>query len=501
MYLLLLFGFIVNVFGNKCSLKKHSQFYLQNKFEPILEEKTIEITNDKELFQKLDGSFFAQIGSNPKYINNQDYHWFDGDGMIHAILINKTFATYQNRWVQTKRLQTENKWKRKMYAYFGELRGINGIFQAIKYSLFEKIGITSKDKGTANTAMLYWNKKLYALQEGDKPYEMAINYTNFNLSTKGRLNKYDNIFSTSAHPIIDNNRDLLYLYGYNNYDFSEGKFIFNVFNKEMELLNQRNISLLNNGMIHEACFTGNKMIIPDLPLKYDTSKMIEGELPLYFDKNNGTTRFGLFDVTNQNSPIDWYYFKENFFIFHFIKSFEKGDFIIIYACVMETAYLSDFIELDVEKNPSKRIRGKIRLKELIIDTKKNITYINENAILQETTLGFHYNLDFPVKSKMNPNDIYLSIFNASSGYIVGYMKCNVKNFLYTIPDIYLFENSHYGNSEPQVVTIDNKEYLLTFTNDDNQSYLSLIHIANKTIENLIIKERIPPGFHSIYISD
>jgi carotenoid cleavage dioxygenase-like enzyme len=497
MFILLILLFLHNYcIAKDNSCKVNRQFYVRNKFEPILQENTVKIDNNNPLFQKLENSFFAQIGSNPKYIEDEDYHWFDGDGMIHAIFVNNTYITYQNRWIQTKRLQIENKWNRKMHVYFGELRGWKGLFKAIQYTLFEKLNIINPHKGTANTALLYWNKKLYALHEGDKPYELNIDYENFNISTSGRFNDYENIFSTTAHPIIDKKRDLLYLYGYNNYNFKDGKFIFNVFDKNMNLLDQQNISLINNGMIHEATFTGDKMIVPDLPLKYDENNIIKGELPLYFDKLNGTTRFGVFDINDK--IVDWYYFNENFFIFHFIKSIEEKEKIKIYACVMENAFLNDFIELDSPDNERNIVRGKITLKELIIDTAKNKTYINENAFIEDLNLNFYYNLDFPVISKLDPNIIYLTIFNAKNNYISGYVKVDITNFLYSIPKIYILKNEHYGNSEPQCVVIDNEEYLLTFSNNYDKSFISLIDVENKNMESLEIKERVPPGFHSIY---
>ena len=63
--------------------------------------------------------------------------------------------------------------------------------------------------------------------------------------------------------------------------------------------------------------------------------------------------------------------------------------------------------------------------------------------------------------------------------------------------IFIFEDNTYGNSEPRPIIIDNVEYLTTFTNDDNNSYISLINVNKKTNDKIKIPTRIPPGFHSI----
>ena len=66
------------------------------------------------------------------------------------------------------------------------------------------------------------------------------------------------------------------------------------------------------------------------------------------------------------------------------------------------------------------------------------------------------------------------------------------------PEVFLFDKDVYGNSEPQTIIIDDVEYLLSFTNDETKSYISLINVEMKTIESIEIPTRIPPGFHSIY---
>ena len=502
--LFLTFGILYSssfiLFSNPiCKFKK--QFYLKDKFFPVFDEKTINIPHNNKLFNKLENSFFAQIGSNPKYTNDEDYHWFDGDGMIHGALFNNSMITYQNRWIQTKRLQTENKWKKKMYLYFGELKGINGILQILKFSFMTVLGFLPQSKGTANTAMLNWKNRIFALHEGDLPYELNISYDKLNISTIGRFNNYKNLYSTTAHPIIDKKRDLLYLYGYNNYDFLEGIFIFNSFDKDMKLIDHKNISLLNNGMTHDVGFTGSHIIIPDMPLKYDLNRIIHEKYPLYFDKENGKTRFGLFNIDTLEEPV-WYYFKENFFIFHFSKVFRKNNEYIIYACVMDNLFMEDFVELENMHNDKHIIRGDIRLKEIRLNTLTNETRIIENKYLENLDVDFYYNLDFPIHSKENSKYVYCTIFNSATGYIKGYTRTDIhsNDFENTKPKVYLFDNEVYGNSEPQVVVIKDKEYLLSFTYDNSSSYISLIDVDNKEMESLEIPTRIPPGFHSIYFN-
>ena len=149
-------------------------------------------------------------------------------------------------------------------------------------------------------------------------------------------------------------------------------------------------------------------------------------------------------------------------------------------------------------NEEHLIRGKLRLKEIHLNLDTNKTYIVENNELENLNLGFNYNLDFPVQSSKNSNYVYCAIFDSGLGYIKGYVKINILNFKNSKPKLFLFEKNTYGNSEAQVVIIDDVEHLVTFTNNNSHSYISLINMENGIIENIEIPTRIPPGFHSIY---
>jgi hypothetical protein len=78
------------------------------------------------------------------------------------------------------------------------------------------------------------------------------------------------------------------------------------------------------------------------------------------------------------------------------------------------------------------------------------------------------------------------------------MYINLLKFEKIKPKIFLFQNNTYGNSEPQVVIINKKEYLLTFTHTYNKSFISLIDINSNKIESIEIPSQVPSAFHSIF---
>ena len=458
----------------------------------VKNEKKIEIKHKSKRFNRIKG-FFGQIGSNPKYITDNS-HFFDGDGMIHGVFFEDKKLTYQNHWVRTKKLITEEKWGKPMYLSISDLKGFEGILKIIGFTILNNVGLIPTARGTANTAIFNYNNRTFALHEGDMPYEIDINYKNKSINTISQIN-FNGIKSITAHPKIDNNnKNKIYMYGYNSYDFMNGMFYNNIFDKNFSLIERNHYSLINNGIIHDIAQTENNIIIPDLPLKCDFNKILKGEIPLYFDKN-GTSRFGT--ISKESGNITWYNSEKNFFLFHFSNSFETKKEIIVYGCLMDNVHLDDFsIKCDKEK-----LEGNLRLKKIIINKKNKKFNIVENKYLDNLNFNFSYNLDFPLKSNKNRNINYLTIFDSNSTKIMGYLKINLYNFINSKPKIYLL-NNRYGNSEPQIITIGKKEYLLSFTYDEKINYISIIDIDLNKIYDIKLPKNIliPPGFHSTFIN-
>ena len=85
--------------------------YLQGNFAPVLEERSddVELPVTGVIPPDLEGRLLRN-GPNPAVIpaDEADYHWFSGDGMVHAISLAGGRATgYRNRWVRTRALSAK----------------------------------------------------------------------------------------------------------------------------------------------------------------------------------------------------------------------------------------------------------------------------------------------------------------------------------------------------------------------------------------------------------
>ena len=74
-----------------------------------------------ELPKELSGTLYRN-GPNPQFAPRGPYHWFAGDGMIHAFHIADGRASYVNRWVRTPKWQVEHDAGEALIGSFGNPR-------------------------------------------------------------------------------------------------------------------------------------------------------------------------------------------------------------------------------------------------------------------------------------------------------------------------------------------------------------------------------------------
>ena len=94
--------------------------YLSGNFAPILMEcDAPDLPILGALPKELRGTLYRN-GPNPQYAPRDDrYHWFLGDGMIHAFRIEAGRVAYRNRWVRTTKFQRERAAGRALYGSWG----------------------------------------------------------------------------------------------------------------------------------------------------------------------------------------------------------------------------------------------------------------------------------------------------------------------------------------------------------------------------------------------
>jgi carotenoid cleavage dioxygenase-like enzyme len=103
----------------------------------------------------LNGTLYRN-GPNPQFAPRGPYHFFTGDGMIHAFTVADGRCHYRNRWVQTPRFCLEREAGEALYTSFTSAEPSDPRTQGIP-------------GGPANTNVVWHGGKLLALVEGGLP--------------------------------------------------------------------------------------------------------------------------------------------------------------------------------------------------------------------------------------------------------------------------------------------------------------------------------------------
>ena len=129
--------------------------FLNGNYAPWREEgEAYDLEIEGELPRELNGALY-RIGPNPHFKPAGRYHWFDGDGMVHAFILRGGRAAYRNRYVRTEGLKAEMKAGR---ALFG------GLIEQPR----EMPPDLPPFKNAANTNIIGFNNRLLALWEAGR---------------------------------------------------------------------------------------------------------------------------------------------------------------------------------------------------------------------------------------------------------------------------------------------------------------------------------------------
>lgn len=272
--------------------------FLSGNLAPVSEEITetnLRVTGT--LPPQLDGRY-VRNGPNPfGPVDENKYHWFSGDGMVHGIRIRDGKAEwYRNRWVKDAKL-------------------------AARMGVDTPPSDWPADHNTfaANTNVIQHAGKTYAIVEaGSPPVELS-----FELDTV----KVSNLNGTlpmafSAHPkrdaLTNELHVMTYWWGWGN----QVQYV--KVDAQGNVCRTVDIPLPGGPMIHDTSITEKYILVFDLPCIFNIDAAMKGAgLPYYWD-NNYEARIGLLPRNGTADDISWISINPCY-VFHPMNSYDLPD--------------------------------------------------------------------------------------------------------------------------------------------------------------------------------
>jgi carotenoid cleavage dioxygenase len=288
--------------------------YLVGNFGPVKEEvDAVDLPVTGSLPPELNGRLL-RIGPNP--IAEQDpatYHWFTGDGMLHAVHLRDGQAvSYRNRWVRTDQACDA----------LGEPR-VGGADESWPMG-----------SAVSNTHVVPHAGRIFALVENALPMEV-----DGDLNTLGRWDYNGALRSAmTAHPKVDPETGELLFFGYDI--FGPPYLRFHVADASGALVRSEAIDIPGPAMIHDFAITKDHVVFFDLPVVFDMDLVASGMFPFGWKPDTYGARVGVMPRSGGNADVQWVDV-EPCYVFHPLNAYDDGDRVVVDVVRHQSMFASD----------------------------------------------------------------------------------------------------------------------------------------------------------------
>jgi carotenoid cleavage dioxygenase-like enzyme len=285
--------------------------YLSGNYAPVRSEDDFNLEITGEFPSSVRGVFYRN-GPNPQFEPRGHYHWFTGDGMIHAFFVDGGKVTYRNRYVRTPKWVLEHAAGKALFGGFDPRAADSSV--------------AGKDSGVANTNIVWHAGRLLALEEAHKPIELDPS----SLETRGYVDAYKG--RVTAHPKIDPKTGEMTWFGYS---VGTGWFTktmsYGVTDAKGQVTRRDDFEAPFSSMVHDFLVTGRHALFPILPLTGDLQRAMRGG-PAYAWEPDKGAHVGVMARDAGVDTMRWFT-TDACYVFHPMNVWEDGD--AIFADVME----------------------------------------------------------------------------------------------------------------------------------------------------------------------
>ena len=276
---------------------------LRGAFEPVSDElfvRDLEVIG--EVPKDLNGAYFRN-GPNRRYAAPGRYHWYDGDGMLHAAYFDHGRVSYRNSWVRTAPLVEEMAAGRALW------KGLRESPRADRPEM--------PVKNTSNTDVKFHNGKLVTM------WYLAggmYHVDPLTLETLGPVNfKGAPALRASAHSKVDERTGEFLYFDY----YKEAPHMhFGAVSADGVHTTKIPVALPGPRLPHDMAFTEHYAILHDFPLTYDMNALQTGRHKLKFHAD-WPSRFAIVPRNGTADQIRWFEAAPAYML-HVINAWEEG---------------------------------------------------------------------------------------------------------------------------------------------------------------------------------
>jgi carotenoid cleavage dioxygenase-like enzyme len=453
--------------------------YLAGPFAPTQAELTLdEFELEGEIPADLNG-VYVRNGPNPQFDPRGRYHWFDGDGMMHAIHFRDGRATYRNRWVRTSGFEREQAEGAPLWS---------GIIEPWRDN---PPGEPEKD--TANTDVIFHNDRLLALwYRAGKPYALdPVTLETIGAEDFGGTLRCE----VSAHAKVDERTGELCFF---DYGFQPPYMRYGVVGPDGAIRHFVPIDLPGPRLPHDMAITENHSILMDLPLLTDPEAARAGRFKLMFERSM-PSRFGVIPRYGRADQIRWFE-ADPCFIYHSVNAREQGEEVVLDVCRVKhpeprsdldgpLAQMLSYLRLDANMH---RYRFNLRtgrtVEQTLDDDNSEFPSINQGMVGRHSRYAYNMHIS-PEKTLL----------------FDGLMKYDVDR---GTSETHWFGDGRWGSEAPFAPRPGSSDeddgYLVSYVYDEREGHsevaiIDAADLAAGPVCRVKLPVRVPLGFHATWV--
>jgi carotenoid cleavage dioxygenase len=445
--------------------------FLQGNYAPWpMEGEIHDLVVEGEIPRELNGTLYRN-GPNPQFAPRGKYHWFDGDGMIHAFTISEGKAHYRNRWVRTQRFLMEREAGEALWGGLADWNNndprVEGIFP-----------------NAANTNIIFHGGKLLALWEAGPPHELDPH----TLATIGPYDFHGKLLGPmTAHPKIDPETGELLFFGYSPFP---PYLRYYVADAQGNVTRSEEIDAPVPTMMHDFLTTREYIIFMVFPATFRFEHFASGQ-PIRWEPELGT-KIGVMPRAGGSADIRWIE-TDPCYVFHPMNAYAENGKIVADVCRYARLPLFDGTDPgDLSASGAHLTRWTIDLTSSAIQETRLDEDTSEFPRLDERYAGLPYRYGYAGgrTEATSPGGFFnaLFLYDHKTGRR---REHRLGATAFTSEPVFVPRSAHAPEGEGFLLAV-------LYRQEENRSDLLILdaeNIGGKPLATVKLPHRVPYGFH------